>query len=95
MQPPRDAAVTTRRQQTQLPPPPLPQAECAPLDGAALADEALNLAERVAARMGAWMGMLALRFAPPMGPFFAADGRHAYDGSLYLLDSPPPETTLS
>ncbi len=41
------------------------------------------------------MGMLALRFAPPMGPFFAADGRHANDGSLYLLDSPPPETTLS
>jgi hypothetical protein len=30
-----------------------------------------------------------------MGPFFAADGRHVYDGSLYLLDSPPPETTLS
>jgi hypothetical protein len=95
MQPPRDAAVTRQPQQTQLPPPSSPQAECAPLDGAALADEALNLAERVAARMGAWMGMLALRFAPPMGPFFASDGRHANDGSLYLLDSPPPETTLS
>lgn len=51
------------------------------------ADE-LALAERIAASMGAWVGGLLMRCAPPSGPFFTSDGRLAAHGANFRA---PPE----
>ena len=49
-----------------------------------------NLAERVAASLGAWAATLALRATPPGGPFFPSDGRLQADASLFT--SPAEES---
>jgi hypothetical protein len=51
--------------------------------------DALNLAERVVAELGAWASTLAERWTPALGPFFASDGRTAVDSCeiLSTLDS--------
>ncbi len=53
------------------------------LASAEAAPEPLNLAERLAAQLGAWVGALAERWAPGCGPFFAADGQIAVASTLF------------
>ncbi len=47
------------------------------------APETLNLAERLAAQVGAWVGALAERWTPGCGPFFAADGQIAVSSAIF------------
>jgi hypothetical protein len=46
-------------------------------------DEALNLAERLTALVGAWAGSLIYRWNPPTGPFFVTDGRSVVQMSSF------------
>jgi hypothetical protein len=70
---------------------PAPESRAVPAPARDVPD-ALNLAERLVAELGAWAGMLAERWAPSLGPFFASDGRMAVD-SNHILAS--PESPLS
>ncbi|MFI5274500.1 MAG: hypothetical protein ACHQ4H_15830 [Ktedonobacterales bacterium] len=58
--------------------------------------ERLNLAELVVAELGGWASSLLYRCHPPVGPFFAADGRMQIDVTLFFGeadDAAPPDPT--
>ena len=56
-------------------------------------DEALNLAERLTALLGAWAGSLVYRWNPPTGPFFVTDGRCVTQMSSFMPDTETPRST--
>jgi hypothetical protein len=56
--------------------------------------ETLNLAERLAAQVGEWVGALSGFWVPSCGPFFAADGQLAACSAAFArelaTDATPP-----
>jgi hypothetical protein len=57
-------------------------------------DNALNLAERLTALVGAWAGSLIYRWNPPTGPFFVTDGRCVVQMSSFAPDAAEPERSI-
>jgi hypothetical protein len=47
----------------------------------------LNLAERLAAHIGEWVGALSELWVPGCGPFFAADGQIAASATAFAVEA--------
>ena len=71
---------------------PAPTAERSPSDGSgqlfgATEPGTLNLAERLAAHVGEWVGALSELWVPGCGPFFAGDGQIAACSAAFEFEA--------